>query len=528
MAATRTIELRTEVPGPRSREVLARSPRVSRRRSRSPSRSSPPTRAGRCSPTSTATSSSTSPAASAASTSATPTRTSSPRRRSSSSASRTPTSRSSRTRSTRRWPSGCSRGRRSPAPRRRRSSTRAPRRSRTPSSSRALYTGRPGVIAFEGAFHGRTLLALSLTSKTHPYKLGSGRSRPRSTASRSRTPTAARRPPRRSPRCERAFVTLVAPENVAAIVVEPVQGEGGFIPAPAEFLQGLREICDEHGIVLVVDEVQTGFARTGRFFAVEHFGVEPDLITVAKSIAMGLPLSGVLGKAEIMDAPREGGGRRDVRREPGRDRRRAGRARRDRGRGPGRARERDRRDDHARGWSRGRPAGRRSATSAGSARCSRSSSSTDPETKEPAAELATRVIDAAPAARPAAPAGRRLRQLHPRARPARDRATASSTRRSASGKTPARHRFRAADSRRRPYPAGRWSGRSWRSGTSSRSSSAGAACRASTARATGFSAARSRSRCCTSSYAHRHGARRALPARGARRREARALERRRS
>ena len=100
--------------------------------------------------------------------------------------------------------------------------------------------------------------------------------------------------------------TLVAPENVAAIVVEPVQGEGGFIPAPAEFLQGLREICDRHGIVLVVDEVQTGFARTGRFFAVEHSGVEPDLITVAKSIAMGLPLSGVLGKAEIMDAAHEG------------------------------------------------------------------------------------------------------------------------------------------------------------------------------------------------------------------------------
>jgi 4-aminobutyrate aminotransferase-like enzyme len=95
----------------------------------------------------------------------------------------------------------------------------------------------------------------------------------------------------------------VAAEDVAAIVFEPVQGEGGFIPATAEFVRGLREICDRHGIVLVCDEVQTGFARTGKFFAVEHFGVEPDLITVAKSIAMGLPLSGVLGKAEIMDAP---------------------------------------------------------------------------------------------------------------------------------------------------------------------------------------------------------------------------------
>jgi 4-aminobutyrate aminotransferase-like enzyme len=94
---------------------------------------------------------------------------------------------------------------------------------------------------------------------------------------------------------------------VAAIVFEPVQGEGGFIPATPEFVRGLREICDRHGIVLVCDEVQSGFARTGRFFAIEHFDVEPDLITVAKSIAMGLPLSGVLGKAEIMDAPVLGG-----------------------------------------------------------------------------------------------------------------------------------------------------------------------------------------------------------------------------
>jgi 4-aminobutyrate aminotransferase/(S)-3-amino-2-methylpropionate transaminase len=105
----------------------------------------------------------------------------------------------------------------------------------------------------------------------------------------------------------RAFSTVVAAEDVAAIVFEPVQGEGGFIPATLEFVQGLREICDQHGIVFVCDEVQSGFARTGRFFAIEHFGVEPDLITVAKSIAMGIPLSGVLGKAEIMDAPAEGG-----------------------------------------------------------------------------------------------------------------------------------------------------------------------------------------------------------------------------
>src|SRR5207237_8478334 len=96
--------------------------------------------------------------------------------------------------------------------------------------------------------------------------------------------------------------TQVAAETVAAVVVEPVQGEGGFIPAPPAFMEGLRAICDREGILLVVDEIQTGFGRTGRMFAVEHYGVEPDLITVAKSMAAGLPLSGVVGKAEIMDS----------------------------------------------------------------------------------------------------------------------------------------------------------------------------------------------------------------------------------
>jgi 4-aminobutyrate aminotransferase/(S)-3-amino-2-methylpropionate transaminase len=100
-------------------------------------------------------------------------------------------------------------------------------------------------------------------------------------------------------------VTQVAAESVAAIVIEPVLGEGGFVVAPQEFLRGVRCICDEHGIVLVIDEVQTGFGRTGRMFAIEHYGIEPDLITLAKSIAAGLPLSGVIGKAEIMDAPGE-------------------------------------------------------------------------------------------------------------------------------------------------------------------------------------------------------------------------------
>jgi 4-aminobutyrate aminotransferase/(S)-3-amino-2-methylpropionate transaminase len=169
------------------------------------------------------------------------------------------------------------------------------------------YTGRPAVIGFEGGFHGRTMLSLSLTSKTHPYKAGLGPFAPE--VYRVPFPNAYRGPSA-SEALEalvRAFATVVAAETVAAIVVEPVQGEAGFIPAGAEFMRGLRSICDEHGIVLVCDEVQSGFARTGRFFAVEHFGIEPDLITVAKSIAGGLPLSGVLGKAEIMDAPAAGG-----------------------------------------------------------------------------------------------------------------------------------------------------------------------------------------------------------------------------
>ena len=165
------------------------------------------------------------------------------------------------------------------------------------------YTRRPAVIGFEGAFHGRTLLSLTLTSKTHPYKAGLGPFAPE--VYRVPFPNEYRgiSSVDALAALERAFITQVAAETVAAIVLEPVQGEGGFIVAPQEFVSGVRAICDRHGIVLVVDEVQTGFGRTGRMFAIEHYGVEPDLITVAKSIAAGLPLSGVLGKAEIMDAP---------------------------------------------------------------------------------------------------------------------------------------------------------------------------------------------------------------------------------
>src|SRR5579862_829112 len=163
-------------------------------------------------------------------------------------------------------------------------------------------THRPAVIAFEGAFHGRTLMSLTLTSKTHPYKAGLGPFAPE--VYRVPFPDEYRGITGRDSldAIERAFSTQVAAETVAAIVVEPVQGEGGFIPAPQEFMEGLRAICDREGILMVVDEVQTGFGRTGRMFAIEHYGVEPDLITVAKSMAAGLPLSGVVGKAEIMDS----------------------------------------------------------------------------------------------------------------------------------------------------------------------------------------------------------------------------------
>jgi 4-aminobutyrate aminotransferase / (S)-3-amino-2-methylpropionate transaminase / 5-aminovalerate transaminase len=169
-----------------------------------------------------------------------------------------------------------------------------------------LATGRPAVIAFDGAFHGRTLMAMSLTSKVEPYKRGLGPFAPE--VYRAPFPNLYRGPDARTAldELEAMFTTQVAPETVAAIVFEPQQGEGGFLPAPQEWVEGLRRIADEHGIVLVADEVQTGFARTGRMFAVEHYGIEPDLITLAKSIAGGLPLSAVVGKAALMDAPHEG------------------------------------------------------------------------------------------------------------------------------------------------------------------------------------------------------------------------------
>jgi 4-aminobutyrate aminotransferase/(S)-3-amino-2-methylpropionate transaminase len=169
-----------------------------------------------------------------------------------------------------------------------------------------LHTGRQGVIAFEGAFHGRTLLAMTMTSKFHPYKTGMGPYA--AEVYRAPFPNTYRGPDASEAlaRLERLFEAHVPPEHVAAIVFEPQLGEGGFLPAPREYVQGLRALCDRHGIVLIADEVQTGFGRTGRMFAMEHMGVEPDLLVVAKSIAAGLPLSGVIGRAEIMDGAHAG------------------------------------------------------------------------------------------------------------------------------------------------------------------------------------------------------------------------------
>lgn len=170
-----------------------------------------------------------------------------------------------------------------------------------------MHTGRTGVIAFGGAFHGRTLLAMGLTGKMTPYKAGFGpfpaelHHAPFPVAYRGISVADA------LAGIARIFTEELEPSRCAAIIVEPVQGEGGFHIAPPEFLRALRELCDRHGIVMIADEIQTGFGRTGRMFAVEHAGVEPDLMTVAKSLAGGFPLAGVVGKAAIMDAPLPGG-----------------------------------------------------------------------------------------------------------------------------------------------------------------------------------------------------------------------------
>ncbi len=170
-----------------------------------------------------------------------------------------------------------------------------------------VATGRTGIIAFAGAFHGRTAMTMALTGKVDPYKRKFGLS----PAGVYHVPFPAEPLGVDVSESLRALQLLfradIAPSDVAAIIIEPVQGEGGFWPAPKELLVALREICDQHGIVLIADEVQSGFARTGAMFGIENSGVEPDIITVAKALGGGFPLSGVIGRAAIMDAAEPGG-----------------------------------------------------------------------------------------------------------------------------------------------------------------------------------------------------------------------------
>lgn len=169
------------------------------------------------------------------------------------------------------------------------------------------YTGRPGVIAFAGGFHGRTMMGMALTGKVAPYKIGFGPfpgdvfHAPYPNALHGVTSADS------IAAVETLFKADIDPKRVAAIIFEPVQGEGGFNPAPAEFVRALRKLCDAHGILLIADEVQTGFARTGKLFAMEHYDVSADLMTIAKSLAGGMPLSGVVGRADVMDAAAPGG-----------------------------------------------------------------------------------------------------------------------------------------------------------------------------------------------------------------------------
>jgi 4-aminobutyrate aminotransferase/(S)-3-amino-2-methylpropionate transaminase len=176
------------------------------------------------------------------------------------------------------------------------------------------HTGRQAIIVFEGGYHGRTNMTMAMTSKYALFKKGFGPFAPE--VYRLPFPNVYRRPDGLSEgafvqytieQLENAFIAQVDPSAVAAIVIEPVQGEGGFIPTPPRFLQRIRELCDEHGILMVADEIQCGFGRTGKLFAIEHYDIVPDLITTAKSLAAGMPLAAVTGAAHIMDAPHPGG-----------------------------------------------------------------------------------------------------------------------------------------------------------------------------------------------------------------------------
>jgi 4-aminobutyrate aminotransferase/(S)-3-amino-2-methylpropionate transaminase len=169
------------------------------------------------------------------------------------------------------------------------------------------HTKRSAVIAFSGGFHGRTLACISLTGKVQPYKAGFGPMLPEIYHLPFPMPYHGITVEDSLTALEQLFKADVDPARVAAIIIEPVLGEGGFYAAPPELLRRLRTLCDSHGIVLIADEIQSGFGRTGRMFAIEHSGIEPDLITIAKSVAGGVPLAGVIGKAQIMDAPVPGG-----------------------------------------------------------------------------------------------------------------------------------------------------------------------------------------------------------------------------
>ncbi|NIG20465.1 4-aminobutyrate--2-oxoglutarate transaminase [Pantoea sp. Al-1710] len=168
-------------------------------------------------------------------------------------------------------------------------------------------TGRPGIIAFTGAFHGRTHMTMSLTGKVVPYKTGFGPFA--GSVFHALYPNALHNVSvhQALESLEAIFRSDISPQQVAAIIFEPVQGEGGFYIAPPAFVSALRALCDRHGILLIADEIQSGFARTGKLFATEYYDVQPDLITMAKSLAGGFPLSAVSGRAEVMDAPEPGG-----------------------------------------------------------------------------------------------------------------------------------------------------------------------------------------------------------------------------
>jgi 4-aminobutyrate aminotransferase / (S)-3-amino-2-methylpropionate transaminase / 5-aminovalerate transaminase len=169
------------------------------------------------------------------------------------------------------------------------------------------FTNRPAIISFDNSFHGRTLMGMSLTGKQKPYKQNFGPFAPEVYKAPFPIPFQGITTKVALDGLENLFNTQVSPDQVAAIIIEPVQGEGGFNPAPAGFLRSLRNICDKHGIVFINDEIQSGFGRTGKMWALEHSGVAPDLTTIAKSLAGGLPLAAVTGRADIMDAPHPGG-----------------------------------------------------------------------------------------------------------------------------------------------------------------------------------------------------------------------------